>query len=77
MLKENGKALPQSPALNPCKSEVVWVFQSNIFCCPLPTPGCHFKTVHGMKDLDRHLRIHTGRCLSHGSMAKGEAREWL
>ncbi|XP_021006339.1 zinc finger protein 64 isoform X3 [Mus caroli] len=23
-------------------------------------PGCHFKTVHGMKDLDRHLRIHTG-----------------
>lgn len=24
--------------------------------------GCHFKTVHGMKDLDRHLRIHTGRC---------------
>ncbi|XP_012512370.1 PREDICTED: zinc finger protein 64 homolog, isoforms 3 and 4 [Propithecus coquereli] len=26
-------------------------------CC---YPGCHFKTVHGMKDLDRHLRIHTG-----------------
>uniref|UniRef100_A0A2K6TKE9 ZFP64 zinc finger protein n=1 Tax=Saimiri boliviensis boliviensis TaxID=39432 RepID=A0A2K6TKE9_SAIBB len=25
-------------------------------CC---YPGCHFKTVHGMKDLDRHLRIHT------------------
>ena len=25
--------------------------------------GCHFKTVHGMKDLDRHLRIHTGRYL--------------
>lgn len=23
-------------------------------------PGCHFKTVHGMKDLDRHVRIHTG-----------------
>ncbi|KAM5245861.1 LOW QUALITY PROTEIN: zinc finger protein 64-like [Ctenodactylus gundi] len=26
-------------------------------CC---YPGCQFKTVHGMKDLDRHLRIHTG-----------------
>jgi hypothetical protein len=25
--------------------------------------GCHFRTVHGMKDLDRHLRIHTGRHL--------------
>uniref|UniRef100_A0A2K5RUY5 ZFP64 zinc finger protein n=1 Tax=Cebus imitator TaxID=2715852 RepID=A0A2K5RUY5_CEBIM len=28
-------------------------------CC---YPGCHFKTVHGMKDLDRHLRIHTASC---------------
>lgn len=32
-----------------------WVF------FPPSLLGCHFKTVHGMKDLDRHLRIHTGR----------------
>ncbi|VFV34566.1 zinc finger protein 64 [Lynx pardinus] len=39
------------------KDQTVMLGERTFNCC---YPGCHFKTVHGMKDLDRHLRIHTG-----------------
>ncbi|KAM7125162.1 zinc finger protein 64 isoform 5-T5 [Molossus nigricans] len=39
------------------KEQMATLGERTFNCC---YPGCHFKTVHGMKDLDRHLRIHTG-----------------
>ncbi|XP_059561263.1 zinc finger protein 64 isoform X3 [Myotis daubentonii] len=39
------------------KQQTATLGERTFNCC---YPGCHFKTVHGMKDLDRHLRIHTG-----------------
>ncbi|KAK2492235.1 hypothetical protein MC885_017794, partial [Smutsia gigantea] len=39
------------------KEQTTTLGERTFNCC---YPGCHFKTVHGMKDLDRHLRIHTG-----------------
>ncbi|TKC38302.1 hypothetical protein EI555_009385, partial [Monodon monoceros] len=38
------------------KEQTATLGERTFNCC---YPGCHFKTVHGMKDLDRHLRIHT------------------
>ncbi|XP_070275853.1 zinc finger protein 64 isoform X2 [Myotis yumanensis] len=38
------------------KQQTATLGERTFNCC---YPGCHFKTVHGMKDLDRHLRIHT------------------
>ncbi|XP_023394502.1 zinc finger protein 64 isoform X4 [Loxodonta africana] len=39
------------------KEQTTTLGERTFNCC---YPGCHFRTVHGMKDLDRHLRIHTG-----------------
>ncbi|XP_025709158.1 zinc finger protein 64 isoform X3 [Callorhinus ursinus] len=50
----------KAPALalpSASKEQTVTLGERTFNCC---YPGCHFKTVHGMKDLDRHLRIHTG-----------------
>ncbi|KAM5304755.1 zinc finger protein 64 isoform 4-T4 [Glossophaga mutica] len=50
----------KAPAVAPpseSKEQTATLGERTFSCC---YPGCHFKTVHGMKDLDRHLRIHTG-----------------
>ncbi|XP_024415215.2 zinc finger protein 64 isoform X5 [Desmodus rotundus] len=50
----------RAPVLAPpseSKEQTATLGERTFNCC---YPGCHFKTVHGMKDLDRHLRIHTG-----------------
>ncbi|XP_031228722.1 zinc finger protein 64 isoform X3 [Mastomys coucha] len=51
----------QTPAVvtlpSEAKERTATLGERTFNCC---YPGCHFKTVHGMKDLDRHLRIHTG-----------------
>uniref|UniRef100_UPI00398F8A11 zinc finger protein 64 isoform X2 n=1 Tax=Pristiophorus japonicus TaxID=55135 RepID=UPI00398F8A11 len=41
----------------PKKSKSNSTSQKKLTCC---YPGCAFKTSHGNKDLDRHLRTHTG-----------------
>ncbi|XP_015862941.3 zinc finger protein 64-like [Peromyscus maniculatus bairdii] len=50
----------QAPAVtlpSEAKEQSATLGERTFNCC---YPGCRFKTVHGMKDLDRHLRIHTG-----------------
>ncbi|XP_050008913.1 zinc finger protein 64 isoform X3 [Alexandromys fortis] len=50
----------QAPAValpSEAKEQTGTLGERTFNCC---YPGCHFKTVHGMKDLDRHVRIHTG-----------------
>lgn len=32
----------------------------NLMILILPFSGCQFKTSYGMKDMERHLRTHTG-----------------
>ncbi|XP_007910172.2 LOW QUALITY PROTEIN: zinc finger protein 64 [Callorhinchus milii] len=46
---------PTAPPLKKSKSNST--SQKKLTCC---YPGCTFKTSHGNKDLDRHLRTHTG-----------------
>ncbi|XP_036989561.1 zinc finger protein 64 isoform X4 [Artibeus jamaicensis] len=48
---------PVSAPPSESKEQAATLGERTFNCC---YPGCHFKTVHGMKDLDRHLRIHTG-----------------
>ncbi|XP_074066370.1 zinc finger protein 64 [Macrotis lagotis] len=43
------KSRPRKPAASPA--------QKKLNCC---YPGCQFKTAYGMKDMERHLRTHTG-----------------
>ncbi|XP_057637806.1 zinc finger protein 64 isoform X3 [Chionomys nivalis] len=50
----------QTPAVSlpsEAKEQTGTLGERTFNCC---YPGCHFKTIHGMKDLDRHVRIHTG-----------------
>ncbi|XP_038187766.1 zinc finger protein 64 isoform X2 [Arvicola amphibius] len=50
----------QAPAVtlpSEAKEQTATLGERTFNCC---YPGCHFKTIHGMKDLDRHMRIHTG-----------------
>lgn len=35
-------------------------FSLNLMMLNLPSLGCQFKTSYGMKDMERHLRTHTG-----------------
>ncbi|XP_036353038.2 zinc finger protein 64 isoform X4 [Ochotona princeps] len=51
------KAPPTAAVATESREQTVTLGEKTFNCC---YPGCHFKTVHGMKDLDRHLRIHTG-----------------
>ncbi|XP_063490277.1 zinc finger protein 64 isoform X7 [Symphalangus syndactylus] len=51
---------PKAPVItlpSEAREQMATLGERTFNCC---YPGCHFKTVHGMKDLDRHLRIHTG-----------------
>ncbi|XP_044517048.1 zinc finger protein 64 isoform X1 [Gracilinanus agilis] len=44
---------PKSQSRKPAASSA----QKKLNCC---YPGCQFKTAYGMKDMERHLRTHTG-----------------
>ncbi|ERE70334.1 zinc finger protein 64 [Cricetulus griseus] len=48
---------PAVPVPLETKEQTATLGERTFNCC---YPGCRFKTVHGMKDLDRHVRIHTG-----------------
>ncbi|XP_012972152.1 zinc finger protein 64 isoform X5 [Mesocricetus auratus] len=48
---------PAVPVPSETKEQMATLGERTFNCC---FPGCRFKTVHGMKDLDRHVRIHTG-----------------
>ncbi|XP_011364255.1 zinc finger protein 64 isoform X1 [Pteropus medius] len=45
------------PAKSRAKKPTVPPAQKRLNCC---YPGCQFKTAYGMKDMERHLKIHTG-----------------
>ncbi|KAL6030282.1 hypothetical protein STEG23_009297 [Scotinomys teguina] len=68
----------QAPAVVPLPSEAkeqsATLGERTFNCC---YPGCRFKTVHGMKDLDRHLRIHTGQKLSSKAEPDGKHGSYL
>ncbi|XP_021094764.1 zinc finger protein 64 isoform X4 [Heterocephalus glaber] len=57
--KEGGDTQKSPPIILPSepREHTATLGEKTFNCC---YPGCQFKTVHGMKDLDRHLRIHTG-----------------
>ncbi|XP_028625394.1 zinc finger protein 64 isoform X1 [Grammomys surdaster] len=45
------------PAKSRTKKPTAPSAQKRLGCC---YPGCQFKTAYGMKDMERHLKIHTG-----------------
>ncbi|XP_013373780.1 PREDICTED: zinc finger protein 64 homolog, isoforms 1 and 2 [Chinchilla lanigera] len=45
------------PAKSRTKKPATPPAQKRLNCC---YPGCQFKTAYGMKDMERHLKIHTG-----------------
>ncbi|ELR53593.1 Zinc finger protein 64-like protein, isoforms 1 and 2, partial [Bos mutus] len=45
------------PAKSRAKKPTAPPAQKRLNCC---YPGCQFKTAYGMKDMERHLKIHTG-----------------
>ncbi|KAF6089811.1 ZFP64 zinc finger protein [Phyllostomus discolor] len=45
------------PAKSRAKKPAAPPAQKRLNCC---YPGCQFKTAYGMKDMERHLKIHTG-----------------
>ncbi|KAL1287273.1 ZFP64 [Ovibos moschatus] len=45
------------PAKSRTKKPTAPPAQKRLNCC---YPGCQFKTAYGMKDMERHLKIHTG-----------------
>uniref|UniRef100_A0A2K5Z8T8 ZFP64 zinc finger protein n=1 Tax=Mandrillus leucophaeus TaxID=9568 RepID=A0A2K5Z8T8_MANLE len=45
------------PAKSRTKKPTTPPAQKRLNCC---YPGCQFKTAYGMKDMERHLKIHTG-----------------
>ncbi|XP_075819281.1 zinc finger protein 64 isoform X1 [Microtus pennsylvanicus] len=45
------------PAKTRAKKPTTSLGQKRLGCC---YPGCQFKTAYGMKDMERHLKIHTG-----------------
>lgn len=45
------------PAKSRTKKATAPPAQKRLNCC---YPGCQFKTAYGMKDMERHLKIHTG-----------------
>nr|XP_045012849.1 zinc finger protein 64 isoform X2 [Jaculus jaculus] len=45
------------PAKSRTKKPATPPAQKRLTCC---YPGCQFKTAYGMKDMERHLKIHTG-----------------
>ncbi|XP_035302083.1 zinc finger protein 64 isoform X7 [Cricetulus griseus] len=45
------------PAKSRAKKPSTAPVQKRLGCC---YPGCQFKTAYGMKDMERHLKIHTG-----------------
>ncbi|KAM4842321.1 zinc finger protein 64 isoform 1-T1 [Thomomys bottae] len=45
------------PAKSRTKKPTAPAAQKRLNCC---YPGCQFKTAYGMKDMERHLKIHTG-----------------
>ncbi|XP_006839235.1 PREDICTED: zinc finger protein 64 homolog, isoforms 3 and 4 isoform X2 [Chrysochloris asiatica] len=45
------------PAKTRTKKPAAAPAQKKLNCC---YPGCQFKTAYGMKDMERHLKIHTG-----------------
>ncbi|XP_040588731.1 zinc finger protein 64 isoform X2 [Mesocricetus auratus] len=45
------------PAKSRAKKPSTVPVQKRLGCC---YPGCQFKTAYGMKDMERHLKIHTG-----------------
>ncbi|XP_012879752.1 PREDICTED: zinc finger protein 64 homolog, isoforms 1 and 2-like [Dipodomys ordii] len=45
------------PAKSRTKKPAAAPAQKRLNCC---YPGCQFKTAYGMKDMERHLKIHTG-----------------
>ncbi|KAL1786594.1 zinc finger protein 64 isoform X1 [Sigmodon hispidus] len=45
------------PAKSRAKKPATPPVQKRLGCC---YPGCQFKTAYGMKDMERHLKIHTG-----------------
>ncbi|XP_069846114.1 zinc finger protein 64-like [Dipodomys merriami] len=45
------------PAKSRTKKPAAVPAQKRLNCC---YPGCQFKTAYGMKDMERHLKIHTG-----------------
>ncbi|KAM6164240.1 zinc finger protein 64 isoform 1-T1 [Rhynchocyon petersi] len=45
------------PAKSRTKKPTALPAQKRLNCC---YPGCQFKTAYGMKDMERHLKIHTG-----------------
>ncbi|KAB0404883.1 hypothetical protein E2I00_012195 [Balaenoptera physalus] len=46
------------PAKSRAKKPTAPTAQKRLNCC---YPGCQFKTAYGMKDMERHLKIHTGK----------------
>ncbi|XP_002720929.1 zinc finger protein 64 isoform X3 [Oryctolagus cuniculus] len=54
---DDAEKAPPTARASESREQTATLGERTFNCC---YPGCHFKTVHGMKDLDRHLRIHTG-----------------
>ncbi|XP_054995250.1 zinc finger protein 64 isoform X2 [Sorex araneus] len=50
-------AVLSPPAKSRAKKPAAPPAQKKLNCC---YPGCQFKTAYGMKDMERHLKIHTG-----------------